>query len=179
MISMNKNCLLSLLALACAAPARQVWQNSHPGSAEDAFLTDGDFGCLQDLPRVGRSYFTNVNGHLEETLAAARGEGPYPVGTVVQLFPAEAMVKRRVGFSPETGDWEYFMLKATANGAVITARGGAEVRNPAGTCESCHGATAPQFDRICAMDHGCKPLGGLLLRLAERAVEKDPRCGTD
>ena len=36
--------------------------------------------------------------------------GVYPVGTVIQLVPQEAMVKRAAGFDPATNDWEFFSL---------------------------------------------------------------------
>jgi hypothetical protein len=46
----------------------------------------------------------------EEAAARAENGGVYPVGTVIQLIPFEAMVKRHEGWNPATGDWELFML---------------------------------------------------------------------
>ena len=40
----------------------------------------------------------------------------YPVGTVLQLIPTEAMVKRHKGYSPSTDDWEFFALKVSPQG---------------------------------------------------------------
>jgi len=54
-----------------------------------------------------RSFRRSLNGHLAAVLAVAhKPKGAvYPVGTVLQLIPTEAMVKRHKGYSPATGDW--------------------------------------------------------------------------
>jgi len=127
---------------------------------------------------VDKSYYANVNGHLEQTLrVAADPEGAtFPVGTIVQLAPVEAMVKRHAGFSPETGDWEFFKLAVVGDQAVIVERGTTAIRNIAGTCQSCH-APAAGHDWVCATGRGCEPLPKFVLRAAIKSVEKDPRCG--
>ena len=89
---------------------------------------------------------------------SARG-GVYPVGTIIQLVPQEAMVKRAPGFSPSTNDWEFFSLDVSAKGTRILSRGGAKVLNRfGGSCASCHSAAASQFDFVCGTTHGCAPL---------------------
>ena len=136
-----------------------------------------DFGCLQDLPKVGNSYYTNVNGHLEETLAVARDPKgkTFPVGTVVQFFPGEAMVKRGKGFSEETNDWEYLILKSHKGETYIEDRGTTEIKNLVGTCNSCH-IEVQEFDNICSDVHGCIKLPFFARAIAERDVRVDSRC---
>lgn len=167
---------LLLLLLACA-PKPQAWTNTHTGPEEDAFLVDADFDCVRSHDKVGNSYYWNVNGHTEETLAVAREGGVYPVGTVVQLAPIEAMVKRHEGFSPETADWEFFKLKTKDGRRIITERGTTGVRNIAGSCIRCHDGAEAQYDKVCGSDHGCKPLPGFVVKGGAKAVARDPLCG--
>jgi hypothetical protein len=85
--------------------------------------------------------------------------GVYPVGTIIQLVPQEAMVKRGKGFDPETRDWEFFFLRIDENGTVIETRGADETVNSfGGNCASCHSAADRKFDMVCEDDHGCAPL---------------------
>jgi hypothetical protein len=128
---------------------------------EDAALTAADFPNINTMTLVGDHFVTNVRGHLDEALAVARSAngGRYPVGTIIQLVPQEAMVKRRAGFSPSTDDWEFFSLDVSAAGTKILTRGGAEVLNRfGGSCSDCHRAAQSQFDFVCGQDHGCAPL---------------------
>ena len=102
-----------------------------------------------------------VLGRLDETLAVAQNPegGAYPVGTVIQLIPTEAMVKRAPGFSPLTFDWEFFFLGVSASGTTIEARGTTEVVNGfGGNCYDCHVKAEPQWDLVCETDHGCDPI---------------------
>ena len=71
---------------------------------EDAKLRAADFTNVNSMTRVGDHFVTNVRGHLAAALAVAHSAkgGRYPVGTVIQLVPQEAMVKRAPGFSPST-----------------------------------------------------------------------------
>jgi hypothetical protein len=128
---------------------------------EDLELQAGDFVNLHDMTPVRGFFVDNRLGHLDEALAVAGdpGGGTYPVGTILQLVPFEAMVKRAPGFSPETDDWEFFSLEVTESGTRILARGGDEVVNQfGGSCADCHGAARPEFDFVCEDDHGCAPL---------------------
>jgi hypothetical protein len=147
-----------------------------PTAVEDADLTAADFTCLREWTRVDRTYVTNVRGHQAEAEAALRDGGAYPVGTIIQLFPGEAMVKRAPGFSPETGDWEFLVLKVKKGETVIADRGTTDVRNAVGTCLSCHAEAEPQWDLVCRTGHGCKDLPGFAVKLAARKVAKDGRC---
>ncbi|MGB5811373.1 MAG: hypothetical protein WBG86_12625, partial [Polyangiales bacterium] len=83
---------------------------------------------------------------------------PYPPGTLIQLVPQEAMVKREEGFSPETRDWEFFFLELSADGTTIAERGKDEAENAfGGNCFSCHSG-APDNDFVCETGNGCDPL---------------------
>ena len=128
---------------------------------QDAQLSAADFRNINTMTRVDDHFVANVRGHLAEALAVAHSAhgGTYPVGTIIQLVPQEAMVKRAKGFSPATNDWEFFSLDVSATGTRILSRGGAKVVNRfGGSCATCHQAAAPQFDFVCGTTHGCAPL---------------------
>jgi hypothetical protein len=162
--------------LACG-PQRQTWAPPDAAPEPDAFLVDDDFGCFRDTAQVGRAHFWNVLGDDAGTLAAASGQvDTYPVGTVVQLAPIEAMVKRHEGFSPETGDWEFFKLAVVRGETVIVERGTTEIGNIAGGCAECHAPAAASNDWVCADSHGCDPLPGWILKKAAKDTQNDPRC---
>jgi hypothetical protein len=144
---------------------------------QDAKLSAADFKNINTMTRVGDHFVTNARGHLAQALAVARSAtgGTYPVGTIIQLIPQEAMVKRAKGFSPTTNDWEFFSLDASATGTKILSRGGAKVVNRfGGSCASCHSAAQPQFDFVCGTTHGCAPLpiGPAVIASLQKA---DPR----
>ena len=121
-------------------------------------------------------YVGNLRGHLAEALAVARNSkgGVFPVGTIIQLVPTEAMVKRAPGFFPEADDWEFFVLGASSAGTEIKQRGRGEVVNVGPTCFGCHGAAA-QTDFVCENDNGCVALG-LTDALITAIQNADPRC---
>jgi mono/diheme cytochrome c family protein len=108
-------------------------------------------------------------------VARSEDGGTYPVGSLLQLVPGEAMVKRAEGFSPGTKDWEFFELDVSAEGTSIRVRGGVEAVNRfGGSCADCHAKAEPQYDFVCELDHGCDPLG--LNRDVIRDIqESDPR----
>jgi hypothetical protein len=86
------------------------------------------------------------------------------------------MVKRRSGFSPETGDWEFFSLGVSASGTEILDRGTTEVVNQFnGNCFECHAQAEPQWDFVCEQDHGCVPLP-IDESTIEMLQQNDPRC---
>lgn len=127
----------------------------------DAMLSAADFKNVNTMTRVGDHFVDNVRGHLTEALAIARSPkgGAYPVGTVIQIVPQEAMVKRAPGYSAATDDWEFFSLDVSTKGTTILGRGGAKVLNRfGGSCVSCHSAAAGKFDFVCGTTHGCAPL---------------------
>ena len=131
-------------------------------AVQDVAVGASDFKPLAEMTRVRGFFVDNVAGDLEATLAVANDPdgGTYPVGTVIQLIPQEAMVKRAAGFDPDSNDWEFFTLDVTGDGTTIVSRGGSEVVNRFNgtSCAGCHGAAEPQFDFVCEHDHGCAPL---------------------
>ncbi len=148
------------------------------GVVEDLDMQPEDFVCILGWDKVRKFRVTNLLGHLDETLAVANDPagGVYPVGTVIQLIPNEAMVKRRPGFAPDNSDWEYFFLATSADGTTISARGTKEVVNGlGGNCFDCHAKAAPQWDRICEEGHGCDPLPFTAEQI-EMVQQGDPRC---
>jgi mono/diheme cytochrome c family protein len=167
----------AMLFMACSSHAAKASVSSSSSSTEDADLGASDFPNINTMTPVGDHFVTNVRGHLDEALAAARSAqgGRYPVGTIIQLVPQEAMVKRVAGFSPTTNDWEFFSLDVSPTGTKILSRGGAQVLNRfGGSCAGCHSAAQPAFDFVCGQDHGCAPLpiGPAVIKALQAA---DPR----
>jgi hypothetical protein len=131
-------------------------------SAEDLDMQPDDFPNINTLTPVGNHFVGNLLGHLDEALAVANSPdgGEYPVGTLIQLVPQEAMVKRRAGWNAASNDWEFFSLDATAAGTEILTRGATPVLNRFGMdCLACHGKADAQWDMVCDENHGCDPLG--------------------
>ncbi len=164
---------LSMLVFAASA---LVSLSAH---AEDSTeITAETFNCLADMTRVKHFYVDNLNGDIEATVAVASNDegGVYPEGSVVQLVPGEAMVKREAGFSPATKDWEFFELDVSPEGTAIRKRGFADVVNKfGGNCFACHVKAKPQYDLICDNSHGCDPIP--LTRSIIATIQKtDPRC---
>jgi mono/diheme cytochrome c family protein len=141
------------------SPASSTTTTTAP--TEDIEMTSADFPNIQSMTKVDSYFVANQLGHLEEALAVARSPkgGEFPVGTLIQLVPQEAMVKRRTGWNPATQDWEFFFLDVTPEGTRIVNRGADQVVNRfGGNCASCHLAADPKWDMICKDDHGCEPL---------------------
>jgi hypothetical protein len=140
--------------------------------------TVDDFRCIRDMTPVRGFFVDNLDGDLEATLAIANSPdgGRYPPGSVIQLVPAEVMVKREPGFSPATNDWEFIELDVSAEGTSIRARGFVDVVNRfGGNCFACHVKARPEWDMVCEQDHGCDPIP--LTRTMISAIQKtDPRC---
>lgn len=162
--------LLCLLALV-AAPA-------HAGFKARA----RDFKCLlKGTKPAGRNFyvFHRNKRKLAKAVALAEAGAPgeeYPVGTVLQLFPFEAMVKRGGRFNPEGHGWEFFKLGVNEhNRSKINARGGSEVTNLFGSCQGCHmTGQAPQFDLVCE-GHGAVALP-LDPEVIQENQNSDVRC---
>ena len=136
-------------------------RSAAPKPRQDFVAQAGDFRNLHTMTKVRGFYVDNRLGHLDQALAVANSPkgGRYPVGTIIQLVPQEAMVKRQKGFSPGTRDWEFFFLTVSASGTTIEKRGTADVVNRfGGNCASCHQGAAARFDGVCEENHGCAPL---------------------
>ena len=141
-------------------------------------ITDKDFGCIRDMQPVRGMYVGNLLGNIDATEAVANSEegGVYPPGTLIQIVPGEAMVKREANFNAMTNDWEFFTLDVSAEGTKIASRGGEEVKNPFGqNCLSCHAQAEPKWDMVCETGHGCAPIP--ITRDMIVALQKtDKRC---
>jgi len=165
---------------AAADPPATPAATSAPAVAVIAVKVDDDtFRCIRKMTPVRHFYVDNLLGNLAGTLAAANAPGGavYPAGSVVQLVPTEAMVKREAGFSPATGDWEFFELDVTATGTRIVKRGFAEVNNRFGkNCFACHAPARDPWDFVCETTHGCEPIP-IDHQMTGALQRSDPRCG--
>lgn len=144
----------------------------------DAFsMTAEDFRCITDYEAVRGFFIGNELGRLDEAIAAAEADFAVdvPPGTVIQLIPQEAMVKGLPGSSPETDDWEFFILNPTADGTVITDRGFTDISNVAGTCWGCH-VGASDRDGVCEQTGLCAD-AALPRNIVDTLVASDARCG--
>lgn len=141
-------------------------------------ITESSFSCIRDMKPVRGFYVGNLKGDIDGTLKVANSAdgGVYPVGSVVQLVPTEAMVKREAGFNAATGDWEYFELVVSPQGTKINVRGGPEVKNRfGGSCHTCHAAAEAKWDKICETGHGCAPIP-ITATMSKAIQNTDPRC---
>ncbi len=141
-------------------------------------VTEDSFVCLKEMHPVRGFFVSNLLGKLDDTVAAAMSpEGAiYPPGSVVQLIPAEVMIKHHKGWNIKTNDWEFFELDVSEEGSTIKVRGTTQVVNKfGGNCFECHQKAEPQWDFICEEDHGCDslPIPDFVIRWMQRG---DPRC---
>lgn len=152
-----------------------------PASAREFVAQPKDFRCLTDGAQPDGKLFhvfgkkRIVKKALRKTHTGRLGKG-YPVGTILQLFPFEAMAKRGGKFNPEGGGWEYFKLEPNADGTTeILARGTAEVTNfLGGSCQECHQRLAKDHDSVCEFVVGVEGLG--LTEDLVRRLMNDVRC---
>jgi hypothetical protein len=152
-----------------------------PSLAADATVKvdDNSFQCMRKMLPVRHFYVDNLLGDKAGTLAAANAPkgAKYPAGSVVQLVPTEAMVKREAGFNPATGDWEFFELSVDAKGTKIGKRGFVEVNNRFGkNCFTCHVPAREPWDFICETGHNCEPIP-VDRKMTGALQRSDPRCG--
>lgn len=161
--------IVALAASACGNHGDDAAQADAPGGGgsvdapagvEDLDMKASDFECVLRWTKVGGYRITNKLGHDPLAIANnASGGGPFPVGTIIQIVPTEAMVKRRTGFDAASHDWEFFALSVSASGTTITKRGTSDVVNAfGGNCLNCHIKAMPAFDLVCGTTHGCDPL---------------------
>lgn len=171
---------LAALAACVAATPEQAPVQSVAAAApapKTLTITDASFSCIRDLKPVRGYYVGNLLGDVDASVAVAmKGEGDYPVGSVVQLVPGEAMVKHAPGFNAATKDWEFFELDALPTGTKIKVRGTTEAVNQfGGNCLTCHAQAEAKYDMICEQGHGCAPIP--VTPVMARAIQNtDPRC---
>ena len=131
-------------------------------SAQDITVSEQTFGCILDWPKVRNTRFKHADPEkLKEAMRIFRDSVPdkeYPVGTILQLVPFEAMVKHPREKFPKTNGWEFFALDVSPAGTKINDRGDSVVNVSQGvTCLSCH-QPAARFDFVCEKGHGCAPI---------------------
>jgi hypothetical protein len=162
-----------------AASASDAGARDGGASEAPITVTAADFDCILNWQKVRGFRVKRIGGGaLAESLAVANNAngGNYPPGTVLQLVPTEAMVKREPGFSPATKDWEFFALNAQRSGTTITSRGTTNVINAfGGNCFNCHDKAQPQWDLVCEQSHGCDPLP-ISSATIQSIQNGDPRC---
>ena len=161
-----------------ATPVEEVLVDDSGAGEKVVEVTEEGFGCVRDMEAIRGMYVGNLLGNIDATIAVANSEegGVYPPGTIIQVVPTEAMVKREAGFNAATNDWEFFILDVSAEGTKIAARGGEELKNPFGqNCLSCHAQAEPKWDMVCESGHGCQPIP--ITRDMIVALQKtDKRC---
>jgi len=164
--------VLVLIGLAAPAPARQ-------------FIAKAEtFQCLLDGTKAPGKHFYVFHRHkaalrraLHKIETGKMGKG-LPVGTVLQLVPFEAMVKRGGKFNREGHGWEYFSLNPQADGTTeIVLRGQSDVLSAFthSSCQTCHENHAAQHDAICEFVQGTEGIG-LTDDLLAVLQNGDPRC---
>jgi hypothetical protein len=147
-------------------------------SADDLVINEKSFGCLLDLPKVRNTRIQNPDpAKLKEAIRIFTDSVPdkeYPTGTILQLIPAEAMVKRDRAAFPNTNGWEFFALNVSANGTTIQNRGdkvlNASLKKP---CLECH-TPAAKFDFVCEKGHGCATIPVTDQQIAAIALTRPP-----
>ena len=148
-------------------------------SADDVVVTEKNFGCLLDMPKVRNTRIHNADPEkLKEAVRIFENrvsDKEYPTGTILQLVPGEAMVKHPKESFPASNGWEFFALKVSADGTTITERGdktlNTSLKKP---CLDCH-SPAAKFDFVCEKGHGCAPIPVTDQQIAAMQ-SADPRC---
>ncbi len=168
----------AILATLIASALLTACSGEGPQTSAIKAIDEDSFQCIRDLTPVRRFFAGNLYGDLDATLTAAKSEtgAVYPAGSIIQLVPGEAMVKREAGYSASTNDWEFFELDLSAEGTAIRVRGHEDVVNRfGGNCLECHAQARPEWDMVCELDHGCDPIP--INNEMIRALQKtDPRC---
>ena len=147
--------------------------------ADDVAISDGTFDCIVNWPKIRN---TRIKNQDPQSLERAKrifqdsvANAEYPAGTILQLVPFEAMVKRSAETFPKTHGWEFFSLDVSGSGTKIRDRGDNVVNVAQGvTCFSCHSA-AEKYDFVCEKGHGCAPIPFNDEQIA-KVQEADPRC---
>jgi hypothetical protein len=149
-------------------------------SAQETTFSEPSFGCILDWPKVRNTRFKHADPEkLKEAMRIFRESEPdkeYPVGTILQLVPFEAMVKQPREKFPKSNGWEFFALEVSEAGTKIRDRGDEHVLNLllGASCQSCH-QPASKFDFVCEKGHGCAPLSIDDQKIAE-LQKGDLRC---
>jgi hypothetical protein len=145
--------------------------------AAEVEITDKSFGCMHDGgTKVKKPYIRHSDpAKLKEAVRIfeTNSNDEYPVGTVLQLVPFEAMVKQDKAKFPNSNGWEFFLLDVSATGTKIAQRGDTAA-NQLGNCLNCHKGGV-KFDYVCSKEHGCPPIP-VTDEMILGMQGKDPRC---
>lgn len=151
---------------------------ARPAAAREFIAQESDFTCIRDWPKVHHTRVFNKNRKaLKKAIRIMKRGKPnkhFPIGTILQLWPGEASVKRGGNFDPENDGWEFFSLTATPAGTTIADRGITTRNFQHLECQPCHVA-AKTFDFFCEHGHGCGELG-LPDTLFDALQQGDVRC---
>ena len=150
----------------------------HAEETKETGITEISFGCLLGGNKIGNTYISNPDPEkLKEAMRIYKDnvqDTDYPVGTILQLFPDQAMVKRTAEQFPLTNGWEFFEFEILQGKTLIRARGDRVSNSNSVPCMACH-QNAPKFDFVCGKTHGCAPLSMSDQKIAEIQAA-DPRC---
>src|SRR5947208_8148117 len=121
--------------------------------AQDVTVSEKSFTCIRDGHKIRNTYIRNADPEkLKEAVRIFKNSVPdkeYPVGTILQLVPFEAMVKHPREKFPKSNGWEFFALEVSEAGTKIRDRGDNVVNLSLGApCLSCH-QPAARFDFVC------------------------------
>jgi hypothetical protein len=147
--------------------------------ADAIVVTEQSFDCILGWPKIRNTRIKHSDPEkLKEAMRIFGDSMPnkeYPVGTVVQLVPFEAMVKHPRETFAKTNGWEFFALDVSTAGVKIRDRGDNVVNFSQGvTCLSCH-QPAANYDFVCEKGHGCAPIPFDDQKIGE-LQRADPRC---
>src|SRR5688500_6091629 len=88
--------------------------------AQGVDVSEQTFGCILVWPKVRNTRFKHADqAKLKEAMRILRDSVPdkeYPIGTILQLIPSEAMVKHPREKFPNTNGWEFFALDVSEAG---------------------------------------------------------------
>ena len=131
-------------------------------SAQDITVSEQTFGCILDWPKVRNTRFKHSDPEkLKEAMRIFRNSVPdkeYPVGTILQLVPFEAMVKHPREKFPKTMDGSFSLWMSPTKGprSMIEERVSSMFRKESPGL-SCHQPVA-KFDFVSEKGHGCAPI---------------------
>ena len=155
-----------------------------PVGARQFIAKADDFRCLLDGTKAPGMHFyvfhrkkAALKKAMHKLTTGTLGKG-LPVGTIVQLVPFEAMVKRGGKFNRDGNGWEFFSLKPNADGTTeILARGTTDLLSAFThtSCQGCHQQLAADHDSICEFVKGTSGIG-LTDDLLAIIQNGDPRC---
>jgi len=88
--------------------------------ADDVTISDQSFDCIVNWPKIRNTRINNPDPQsLEKAMRIFQdsvASVEYPAGTILQLVPFEAMVKRSAETFPKTHGWEFFSLDVSGSG---------------------------------------------------------------